>query len=283
MNGGGGGLSKKFRLPWEIPIEEYPPPSVFIEEALSCVSDAEGEGIILRIMGGMGIYLHSLEYKQLWEKLARLGERVFTDIDFASYGKFREKILKFFKRRGYDFDPRLMHHYGLKRHIYFGGRVPMVEVFFDKLEMNHTISFSKRLEADSPTLPPSELLLQKMQIVKINEKDIKDAIVLLIAHDVGETDKETINLKALAHAGLTSDWGFYYTVTTNLQRVKEFVGNSTILNEDQKAIINGRIDKILKYLDEQPKSLGWKLRASIGTKKKWYNDVEEWTYFREGT
>lgn len=274
-------MSKKFRLPSEIPIEEYPPPSVFIDEALSCVQDAAEEGIILRIMGGMGIYLHSQEYKQLWERLSRLGEKVFTDIDFASYGRFRVKIFEFFKKRGYEVDQRLFMHYGMKRHIYFGGRVPMIEVFLDKLEMNHTINFDKRLEVDSPTIPLAELLLQKMQIVKINEKDIKDAIVLLTAHDVGETDKETINLEALANAGLVSDWGFYYTVTTNLQKVKEYVQKTTTLDgNDSKRIINERIDKILNYLEGQPKTLSWKLRAKVGTKKQWYNDVEDWTSFR---
>lgn len=273
-------MFKKFRLPSEIQIEEYPSPSVFIEEALSCVKEASDEGIILRIMGGMGVYLHSQEHKQLWEKLSRLGKKVFTDIDFASYGKFRGKIFNFFKKRGYDINQRLQMYYGMKRHIYFGGKVPIVEVFFDRLEMNHTISFNKRLEADFPTLPLSELLLQKMQIVKINEKDIKDTIVLLTAHDVGKTDKEKINLEALTQAGLLSDWGFYYTVTTNLQKVKEYARNSTILDENNKVIINERIDKILYYIEEQPKTLSWKLRARIGNKKRWYNEVEDWQSFR---
>ncbi|MEM2988140.1 MAG: hypothetical protein QXK26_03765, partial [Candidatus Bathyarchaeia archaeon] len=233
-------MSSRIKLPSEIPIEEYPPPETFINEALSCVKEAGDKGIILRIMGGMGICLHSEEYKQLWEKLSRLGEKVFTDIDFASYGKFRSKVFEFFRSRGYDIDKKLHMHYGMKRHMYFGGTVPMIEVFFDKLEMNHTISFNKRLEADSPTLPPSELLLQKTQIVKINEKDIKDAIVLLRAHNVGKTDKETINLEALVQAGLTSDWGFYYTVTTNLKKVKEFALNNNLLDENDKTVINER-------------------------------------------
>ncbi|MEM4474312.1 MAG: hypothetical protein QXY75_04995 [Candidatus Bathyarchaeia archaeon] len=274
-------MSKRFRLPSEIPIEEYPPPSVFIDEALACVEDAAKEGIILRIMGGMGIYLHSQKQKQLWERLSRLGEKVFTDIDFASYGKYRVKVFDFFKKRGYEVDKRLFMHYGVKRQIYFGGKVPMIEVFFDKLEMNHTINFDGRLEADYPTIPLAELLLQKMQIVRINEKDIKDTIVLLLDHDVGETDSETINLKALTRAGLISDWGFYYTVTTNLQKVKEYVLNATILEENDKSIIKERIDKILHYIEKQPKTLSWKLRARIGTKKQWYNDVEDWTFFRE--
>ncbi|MEM2917450.1 MAG: hypothetical protein QXN63_03740 [Candidatus Bathyarchaeia archaeon] len=273
-------MSSRIKLPSEIPIEEYPPPETFINEALSCVKEAGDKGIILRIMGGMGICLHSEEYKQLWEKLSRLGEKVFTDIDFASYGKFRSKVFEFFRSRGYDIDKKLHMHYGMKRHMYFGGTVPMIEVFFDKLEMNHTISFNKRLEADSPTLPLSELLLQKLQIVKINEKDIKDAIVLLRAHDVGTTDKETINLEAFAQAGLTSDWGFYYTTKTNLQKIKEFTNGCNVLNEMDKKIICERIDKISNFIEQKPKSLNWKLRAKVGPKKKWYNDVEDWIFFR---
>ncbi len=273
-------MPNKFRLPSEIPVEEYPPPEVFINEALSCVSEAEKNGVILRIMGGVGIYIHSQAYKPLWEKLARLEKKVFTDIDFASYGKFRARIFDFFKARGYDVDKRLLMHYGMKRHIYFGGAVPMVEVFFDKLEMNHTINFNKRLEVDSPTLPPAELLLQKLQIVNINEKDIKDVIILLLAHDVGNTDKETINLEALTRAGLTSDWGFYYTVTTNLRKVKDYAATSHLLDDGHKKIISESIDKILGFIESQPKTLSWKLRAKVGVKRKWYNDVEDWSFFR---
>jgi len=273
----------KFRLPSEIPLEEYPPPSTFIEEAISCVEEAAKENITLRIMGGLGIYLHAQEFKQLWEKLARLGERVFTDIDFASYGKFRNKLLDFFTKRGYSIDKRLQMYHGTRRHIYFGGKVPMIEVFFDKLEMNHTISFNKRLETDSPTLPLAELLLQKLQIVKINEKDIKDAIVLLRARDIGKTDNETINLDVLAQVGLLSDWGFYYTATTNLKKIMDFVPTCNALTNNDRKIIDDKVNNILRYLEEQPKSLGWKLRARVGTKKKWYNDVEDWMLLRADT
>jgi len=87
-----------------------------------------------------------------------------------------------------------------------------------------------------------------------------------------------INLKVLAKT-LLSDWGFYYTVTTNLKKVKDSLRSYDALTKSDAKILEGRIDKLLNYLGSQPKSLGWKLRARIGTKKKWYNDVEEWEYF----
>jgi len=272
-------LTSKLRLPFEIPPEEYPPPSTFIEETISCVKQASEEGIVLRAIGGLAIYLHTPEeQKGLWEKL--FAGRAFKDIDFASYGKFRQKVFAFFKKRGYDVDLKLHMHYFKKRHIYFGGRVPMIDVFFDKLEMNHVIDLNKRLETDYPTIPLAELLLQKLQTVQIVEKDIRDAVVMLRAHDLGKTDNETINLDALVKADLTADWGFHYTITTNLRKVKDFIPKCDVLTDNDARIIDERINKILTYIEEQPKSLGWQLRAKIGAKKKWYNDVEDWSFFR---
>jgi len=272
-------MDKKIRLPSEIPLDEYPPPSTFIEEAIACVKDADKEGIPLRIMGGLAIYLHCQDYKNLWEKLGRLGKRVFTDIDFMSYRKFREKIVNFFQERDYMLDKRTLMYYGESRLIFFGDKCPMIDVFFDKLEMNHTIDFRKRLEADTPTIPPAELLLEKMQIVKIAEKDIKDSIVLLRAHKVDFHDNDAINLEILKKAGLTSDWGFWYTFTTNLEKIVISLDKYDVLTENDKEDIKRKIRKIKDYIDKQPKSMSWKIRAKIGTKKKWYNDVEDWTFF----
>ena len=271
--------ASKFRLPTEIPLEEYPPPEVFVEETIQCVSDAAKEGIILRAIGGLAIYLHAhgAGDKELSVKLGRLGERVFTDIDFASYGKFRDKVYGFFKKRGYDVDPTLHMHYFRKRHIYFGGKVPMAEVFFDRLEMNHPIEFAKRLEADNPTIPLAELLLAKLQIVKINQKDIKDVVLMLRSHDAGDTDDQTINLSALRRAGLVSNWGFYYTVTTNLKEVQRFAQEGGILEQDDIKTVGDRVGRILDYLERQPKTAQWKLRARVGTRRKWYNDVDDWS------
>jgi len=269
-------MGKKFRLPTEIPLEEYPSSEEFIAEALDCVEEAEKEGIILRIMGGMAIYLHSQEYENLWRMLGRLGERVFTDIDFASYGRYGDKLLKFFEKRGYSYDPRLLWHYGRQRQIFFGGRVPMVEVFFDRLEMCHTINFKGRLEVDKPTLPPTELMLQKLQIVELNEKDIKDLIVLLRAHPVGMDDEDKINLNVLKRAGLMDDWGFWYTVTTNLRKVRESLRGYDVLSDEDVGVVDERIKRLLEFLEKEPKSLKWKMRARVGTKKKWYREVEDW-------
>ena len=265
----------RFRLPSEIADHEWPAPSVFVEEAKACVQDAQDKGISMRIMGGLAIYLHCDEYEDLWDALERMGNKVFTDIDYVSYGKYRGQLLRFFESRGFTINKKILYLYGKTRHIYYGSKIPMVEVFFDKLEMNHTIDYAGRLEADYPTLPLAELLLQKIQIVGMNEKDIKDTIVLLRAHEIGEDDHDRINQKPIGER-LFSDWGFYHTAIMNLQKIRASLSNYDALGHEDVTVIGERLAQLVRYLEEGPKTMKWKLRAKIGTKVKWYNTIDDW-------
>jgi hypothetical protein len=74
---------------------------------------------------------------------------------------------------------------------------------------------------------------------------------------------------------MAKDWGFYYTSTTNLNKIKSLLGEYDALSSGDRDVISGRIDKLLDMIEKEPKSLGYKLRAKVGTKKQWYNDVEE--------
>lgn len=254
--------------------KRYPPPDIFIQEALDCVKESEKEGIILRIMGGMAIYLHSTDFKDLWFCLDRLNSKVFTDIDFMGYKSAIPKIIDFFEKRGYLYNKTFLALYGSKRLIFAGSKVPMVDIFLDKIEMCHKINFINRLEVDCPTIPLSELLLEKLQIVHINEKDIKDVIVLLRAHDLGENDNDLINVRHIAHL-LSKDWGFYYTALTNLQKIRNFLFKYSCLTEKDRSDVENKIKKIIDRIEKEPKSISWKMRAIIGARKKWYADVEE--------
>jgi len=266
---------KVFRLPSEIPDEEWPQPGEFVDESKRIVDFAQEKGVTLRVMGGLAIYLRCKEYEELWKGLKRLGKKVFTDIDLAGYGKHRTKILKIMEELGYDIWKLSLQRFAGRRYIFYGGRIPMVEVFFDRLQMNHVIEFKGRLEKDKYTLPLAELLMMKLQIVQINEKDIKDSIILLRAYDIGEDDT-VINGKYIAKV-LAKDWGFYYTFTNNLEKVKSKLQDyQSILSESDIDIVKNRIEKLRDIIEREPKSLGWKMRAKLGTKVKWYEEVEDW-------
>jgi len=264
------------RLPADVPIEEYPAPEVFLDEALTLVSEATKKGLTLRVMGGMAIYMHSRQYEDLWRNLARLGAKAFTDIDFVAYGKQRNELMSLVTSRGYKTDPRFLYQFGKSRHIFFGGRVPMVEIFYDELAMNHTIPYASRLEKDPLTVPLGELMLQKLQIVKINEKDIKDLIVLFRAHEIGEDDNDKINIGVFDKVGMFNDWGWYYTATMNLSKVKKAAYEYPQLSQEDKTVVGQKVDRLLSHLESGPKSFKWKMRSKVGTKTMWYNPVDDW-------
>ncbi|TSA46739.1 MAG: hypothetical protein D4R46_02280 [Chloroflexi bacterium] len=266
---------KVFRLPKDIPLNEYPKPEEYLEEARHLTEEAQKQGIILRVMGPIALHFHFPEYVDLYRRMERLGDRVFTDIDFACYGKCRGKIVPFFEKQGYELEKRAAMLSGNTRHIYFGGRIPMIDVFFDKLDYNHPIDYRNRLELHPYCVSLADLMLQKLQIVQINDKDLKDAMLLLLAAQVSDTDKDAINAKYIAKL-FSEDWGFYYTATNNLKKIKETMTGVKALIDDQRAIIAEKVDYFLKFIDDTPKSGKWKSRSRTGTRKPWYQEVDDW-------
>jgi hypothetical protein len=207
--------------------------------------------------------------------MERLGERVFTDIDYASYGKHRAKMISFFQTQGYEVEKRALMIMGQERHIYFGDTIPMIDIFYDKLSYNHPIDYRGRLEIHPYCVSLTDLLLQKLQIVEINDKDLKDGMLLLLAAQVGDTDKDAINSKYVARL-MADDWGFYYTSTMNIGKIITASLDVAALNEDQRKTIHAKADMILKAIEDAPKSGKWKGRAKVGNKKPWYNEVSDW-------
>jgi hypothetical protein len=267
---------KKFRLPKEIPMEEYPGPETFLEEACRLIDGAQKQGIILRVMGPIALHLYFPEYVDLYHRMERLGDRVFTDIDFASYGKCRGKAVPFFLAHDYEIEKRAAMISGNTRHIYFGGAVPMIDVFYDELSYNHPVNFRGRLENHPRCIALADLLLQKLQIVQINDKDLKDAMLLLLAGQLSEDDRSGINIKYVSKL-MSDDWGFYYTSTNNLRKIKEAAAGVKALDDGQREIICARADEILSKIEAAPKSGNWQRRATTGTSKPWYNLVEDWS------
>ena len=239
----------------------------FKEQAIKIVKEAEENGITLRVMGATAFSIHCPEFSHIYKSL----EREISDIDFMANSKQINSIVEFLEKSGYKFvwgtwTQRKIYTHPVHKYT--------VDVFFNKLEMCHTIDFTKRLKVDYPTISLADLVLEKLQIVKITEKDVKDLMILFLEHDVGSGDKETINSDYISDL-FSNDWGFYYTATTNLKKVKELLPNYKTITGKHGTAVNAQIDKLLEAIEKKPKSFGWKLRAKVGTKKKWYEDVED--------
>lgn len=255
------------------------PTEVFIDEGKRLVGEAAKRGIPLRLLGGVAIRIHCLEFLDFAKKLMRLGEgqQEYTDLDFMSYMKFRKnKMKEFFEMMGYEKRPTTMSSAATQRQIYFHPKGWFyVDVFYDKLlAANHPLDFRGRLELDSPTITPTDMLLEKLQIVFPDEKDVKDLLLLLRAHEISlQEEKNKIDAKFIA-TKLASDWGFWYTVTTNLNGLKNYVEAAQNLTDAEKQDLTSKAGSLRQAIDNEPKSTGWKMRSVMGAKRKWYNPVE---------
>lgn len=238
---------------------------------LNALQDGEYKSVIMRLIGSLAFRTHCQEFGYIQDKLGRK----FTDFDFVSYPKYFRLIVKVLTELGYEEDKQVTQLFGDQRLIFhdpaFGRHI---DVFFNTLSFCHEINLVGRLEKEEITIPLAELLLEKMQIVQINEKDVIDTIMLLREHPIGNSDKETINTKIITDI-VCNDWGWWRTMTMNLNVVDERIQTFPDLNYYDGSIAHGRIVELLELINSTPKSLKWKSRAMIGDKMKWYKDVEE--------
>jgi hypothetical protein len=107
----------------------------------------------------------------------------------------------------------------------------------------------------------------------MGEKDAKDAILLLSAHDSGDGDPERIDTGRIASL-LSSDWGFCHTVTTNLKGLQNMLPNLSGMTMDERQNIGKKTEDLLVRIEREPKTSAWRLRAIVGTRKRWYEVVE---------
>jgi len=254
------------------------PTEAFLKEGRKIVDDASKAKIPLRLIGGVAIRVHCENFTDLAKRLGRLGpgEQEYTDLDFMSYLKLRDAVRKFFESGGYRRRRITLSSAATQRQIYFHPDGWFyADVFFDKLlAANHPIDFRRRLELDSPTICLTDLLLEKLQIVSFSEKDVKDTLLLLRAHTLGEAHApEAIDMRYIATL-LARDWGFWYTVTTNLKGLKRTALEMPVLQETERSDIASKIDKLAQAIENEPKTSGWKIRSIVGARRRWYSPVE---------
>ena len=254
-----------------------------LAESMRIVDLADKRGLQVRLMGGMGIRAHAPD----WPARTR---RVEVDLDFATRGKDRGAFYELLEAEGYTPDKRHNALFGGKQ-AYFVDvpRRRPVDVLVDSLEMCHRMEFADRLALSTPTLPLAELLLSKLQVVKINKKDVLDALVLLAEHPLGQNDGALDSRYGLGAINLprilsftSNDWGWWRTVTGNLEVLDRYL--MTEATPEDLDLNNGRavlfdpmeqIASLREAINAAPKSTRWKLRARVGERATWYNEPEE--------
>ncbi|MGD0423118.1 MAG: hypothetical protein ABSA92_06625 [Candidatus Bathyarchaeia archaeon] len=249
---------------------EFPDDYIY-NEAVRVVGEARKQNLPLRMFGACGIRAHCADRLDLFQRFGRS----LSDIDFVTYQSINPRTLEsFFKQVGYN--PQT--HYNIlhshTRLMFDNDAGLHVDVFVGNIEFCHVIPLKGRLEADFPAIPLAETLLAKLQIVKITDKDLKDVAALLLEHEVGPSDQKAINAERIAEI-LANDWGFYYTATTNLNHFEKETLTSLDLTDSERELLKRRIHEIIDKVEQKEKSLSWRMRAKVGTKRKWYNEIDE--------
>jgi hypothetical protein len=229
----------------------------------------------LRLLGALAVIKQCPGGIWLLEKT----NRVLTDIDFMGYDREIGKVEAMFAELGY----QVLGGRGVTMDVWVGRRIfhdpsgtrRRVDVFLDRLDFCHPIELKGRLDLDPVTIPLTDILLEKLQIVEINEKDLKDLVVLLLEHDAADDHEPgRFDLSYITRL-LAGDWGFYYTVSLNVDRIRRYMDTIPELTPEHRATVTGRLDAIWQRVESAPKGLKWKLRAKVGPSRRWYNEVGE--------
>ncbi len=256
------------QVPDAVPGPAVPDVRADAERLTAAVLDAR---IRMRLMGGMAIWLTSPSVRR------PPYARPYRDLDFAADSGDRKRIGPFFEAQGY-IPERLFNklHGAHRLNFAHPSGAWTVDVVFDELRMSHSIDLRGRLAVSGPTLDLADLLLTKLQIWEINEKDLRDAACLLADHAVlearGSGDTSAIDLGRVL-ALTTSDWGLCHTVERNLGRLAAHPGGWPIPEAPYAAVEQAR--SILGRIEAAPKSIGWRARARVGERVRWYETPEE--------
>ena len=241
-----------------------------VDEGRRLAGNGDGEQLNLKLLGGVAVAVACPEALTRAEL-----RRIYKDLDFAAPRKRSKAISDFLVSEGYVADRPFNALHGATRLLFFdttNGR--QVDVFLDVFNMCHFLDLRERFATPWAYLAPSDLLLMKLQIVQLNEKDVVDAIALALQHECGTEDGAgTMSVRRIAQV-CSGDWGWYTTIRDNVEVVRDHAVR--VLGQGADAeLVAARLGQVISAIDDAPKSVKWKLRARVGRRVKWYELPDE--------
>lgn len=231
---------------------------------------AQEKNLRMRLIGGLAIKYHSPSASH------RALQRTYPDIDLVVQKRDKHGLDTFFADLGYVPEKNFNLLNGDHRQIFYEHETGRrVDVFVGDFEMCHKLPMRGRMDAHPVTVPLAELFLSKTQIVELNRKDALDIIALLLDNDIGHDDEGRINIDRITRLCL-KDWGLYKTLTITLDKVENILlEDNPGLDKGQQDLVMSRINTIRRLLERMDKPILWKVRDRVGTRLRWYAEVEE--------
>ncbi len=243
-----------------------------VAEARRIVSAAVAADVTLRLLGGIAVRLHCPSTAE-GAPLAR----PINDIDLIGLGRDSGRIKQVFVDLGYAPHRHFNAVHGRTRLLFQDPvRGLAVDVFLDRFIMCHTFDFRHRLAADinGLTLSPADLLFTKLQIVELNDRDIRDILALICDHELSTSDvRDAVDVAHIVRL-CASDWGLEKTCLHTLEWAHSAV-EPQVRDPSLAECARQRLSALAKAIANQPKTFRWRLRAIIGERLPWYELPEK--------
>jgi hypothetical protein len=243
--------------------ESAPAAGELLAAAQEVIAAAAAADITLRLLGGVAVFHLAPSARQ--SPLAR----TYHDFDVVVPSRQGGPARRVFRASGYIEDAHFNALHGAQRMIFAAPGGFVVDVLVGTFQMCHRLELGRDLPGQGLTIHPADLLLTKLQIVQIEDKDLRDATALLL--DL-PTDGTGLDVGRFV-APLANDWGFYHTVELNLPKVEQYARDRVGPGEAQAVAASA--GKLREAMEAAPKSLRWKMRARVGEKVTWYELPEE--------
>src|SRR3982074_1017152 len=219
---------------------------------------ANGAGFAVRRLGGAAVYIQAPSDGPLLP-------RPIGDIDIAIRRDGWRAVAAFLKSAGYTGDDMFNALHGARRMLFFDRENERkLDVFVGEFGMCHAIPIAGRLELDPMTIPLAELLLTKLPIVELTERDLLDIYNLTFHHHISDGDVAGIEADFIADL-CAKDWGLWRTCTAtiekSLSRLPEYP-----MPVEASQLVTERLRALLKVVEKAPKTARWKLRSRVGDK-----------------
>lgn len=237
-----------------------------VAEARRTVERASSEDIMLRAIGGVAVALQSPPEPLL--------SREIRDIDYVARKGNNKGLAALFESLGYVSDEQFNAFHGHARQIYVDAQNRRkVDVFVGGFSMCHQVPVAERLDRHPLTIPLAELLLTKLQIFELNERDERDIYNLCFHHEIADSNGDGIEAGLIAQL-CARDWGLWRTTKRTIERCREDLENYG-LGSEQRELIAGRLRQLWDRIEREPKSSKWRMRNRVGDRVRWYEEPEE--------
>jgi hypothetical protein len=238
-----------------------------VAESRRLVAVLDAGGLTARLLGGVAVLLQAPESGPLLPRPVR-------DIDLVIPRGSNRALATLLAEEGYAGEEMFNAVHGSHRMIFNDLRnARHIDVFVGSFSMCHVIPIADRLDRQALTIPLAELLLTKLQIVKLTDRDQRDIYNLCFHHGVVADGGPGIESSTVA--GLCAkDWGLWRTATLTIAHSRERLGEFG-LDPDQQARIASRLQALEAAIESAPKSRAWRLRSRVGERVRWYEEPEE--------